>query len=117
MNAMALAVDTRFGAPINTAQNQTTVLNIQSGDRPFPFPISQVQVKAADASIQPVADRFVQGEQQMNILAFWVPLASALLGLLLIVVAIVRRKPARRGGAGPGNGCEQPTAVGHARPG
>jgi hypothetical protein len=103
VNAMTLAVDARFGAPINTAQNQTTVLNIQSGDATVPLlDLSQVQVETADASIQSVAENLVQGERQLNLLAFWVPLASALLGLLLIALAIVRRKPGQRGGTGTG---------------
>ncbi|QDQ93027.1 DUF3068 domain-containing protein [Rhodococcus sp. WB9] len=98
VNAMTLAVDTRFGAPINTAQNQTTVLNIQSGDATVPLlDLSQVQVETSEASIQSVAQKFVEGERQLNILAVWVPLASALMGLLLVVVAIVRRKPGAHG--------------------
>ncbi|KXF53447.1 hypothetical protein AXA44_08255 [Rhodococcus sp. SC4] len=103
VNAMTLAVDTRFGAPINTAQNQTTVLNIQSGNMTVPLlDLSQVRVETSDASIQSVAEKLVQGERQLNVLAFWVPLTSALLGLFLIAVAIIRRKPGHRGGTGTG---------------
>ncbi|PBC39467.1 hypothetical protein CJ179_36190 [Rhodococcus sp. ACS1] len=99
VNSMTLSVDTRFGAPINTEQNQTTVLNLLSGDATVPLlDLSQVQVATADASIQAVADNFAQGERQLDLMALWVPLVSALLGLVLIVIGFLRRKP--RAGAG-----------------
>ncbi|PBC39455.1 hypothetical protein CJ179_36125 [Rhodococcus sp. ACS1] len=101
-NTTTLAVDTRFGAPINTAQTQTTVLNVQSGNAIIPLlDLSQVQVQTSDASIQSAVQKFVQGERQLNLLTVWVPLASALLGALLIIVAIIRRTPTERGD-GPG---------------
>lgn len=99
VNSMALAIDTRFGAPINTAQNQTTVLNVQSGDATVPLlDLSQVQVKISDASVQSIAEGLAQGERQLDVIAVWVPIASALLGLILVTVAFIRRKPGEGGG-------------------
>lgn len=98
VNMLDAAVDTHFGTPIRIAQNQTAVLNIASGGALVPLlDLSQVRAQTSDASIQKVADKVARGERQLKIAEFWVPLVSALVGVLLLVVAIVRRKPGRGG--------------------
>lgn len=98
VNSITIAADTRFGTPLNIAQNQTTMLNVQSGNETVPLlDLSQVRAETSNASIQAGAEKLAQGERQLNLLAFWVPLTSALLGLLLVAVAIVRRKSDQRG--------------------
>jgi hypothetical protein len=94
VNSMALSVDTRFGAPIKMEQDQTTVLNLKSGSTIIPLlDLSQVQVATSEASIQSTATNLAKSERQLDIMALWVPLGSALLGLILIITGIVRRHP------------------------
>ncbi|OLL20311.1 hypothetical protein BKE56_010300 [Rhodococcus sp. M8] len=98
VNELTLAVDTRFGSPLNSAQNRTTVLGIQSEDAAVPLvDLSQLQIATSEASIQASAAKFATNERKLNIVGVWVPLASALSGLVLIAVAILRRKPEHHG--------------------
>lgn len=97
-NRMDLAIDSHLGAPVNFTQNQTTVLNIASGDTTVPFlDLYQVRMETSDASIRMVTEKVARAERLLKIAGFWVPLVSALSGALLVVVAIVRRRPVHHG--------------------
>lgn len=87
-------VDTRFGTPLRTVQDQTTVLNVQAGGELIPLlELSRAVVGTDDASVANAASRLSSSQTVLDIVSKWLPLLLTVIGVVLIVVGFVRRNP------------------------
>ena len=85
-------VDTRFGTPLRTVQDQTTVLNMKAGDELIPLlDLSRAVVSTDNASVANAASKLSSSENMLDIVAEWLPLLLTAIGVVLIVVGIARR--------------------------
>ncbi|MFZ2528732.1 MAG: porin PorA family protein [Rhodococcus sp. (in: high G+C Gram-positive bacteria)] len=88
-------VDQRFGTPLRTVQDQTTVLNMQAGDELIPLlDLSRAVVNTDDASVASAAAELSSSQTMLDIVSKWLPLLLTVIGVALIVVAFIRRNPA-----------------------
>lgn len=93
-NTIEMFVDKRFGAPLRTVQDQTTVLNVAAGDTLLPvIDLSRSRIGTDDASAADAASELSSSQWMLDAVSRWVPLGLVVLGALLILAGIVRRKP------------------------
>jgi len=89
-----LNIDTRFGSTVRSVQDQTTVLNMQAGEELIPLlDLSRAVVGTDDASVADTASKLSSSETMLDIVSKWLPLLLTVIGVVLIVVAFLRRRP------------------------
>ena len=94
INNVDLAVDTRFGGPTKIMQDQTTVLNLRSGNTLIPVvDLSRITVATADTSVATITSDLNKAERQLDLFAIWGPIGLVLVGGLLLLFAFLRRTP------------------------
>ncbi|WP_420752782.1 porin PorA family protein [Rhodococcus sp. O3] len=87
-------IDTRFGSPLRSVQDQTTVLNMKNGDELIPLlDLSRAVVSTDDASVANTASKLSSSETMLDIVSKWLPLLLTVIGVVLIAVAFLRRRP------------------------
>ncbi|OUS92240.1 porin PorA family protein [Rhodococcus sp. NCIMB 12038] len=94
-NVATLAVDQRFGAPldVNQAQSMYVTVPVNGEDVPV-LPLSTVKLHTADSEITALAGDLSKNGSLLSVLGVWLPIGLAVLGVLLIVIAAARwRKP------------------------
>jgi hypothetical protein len=86
--------DTTFGAPLDSRIKQTIVASAALAGQELPLlPVLDINLSQTPASIQEVSDQVDTAGKQLSLLETWLPLALVVIGVALIVIAIVRRKP------------------------
>lgn len=115
INSVAVWVDSDFGAPFKNEQDQTTVLNMQVDGKTIPLmDMSQIKVATSDESITTAADKLSKSQTQLNLLGIWAPLGLAIIGVVLIVVGFLRRRPSPAAtAAGETNAADRTTTDRH----
>ncbi len=94
-NALNVAVDSALGLPITAAQQQKVVAGVEAdGKRIDLLPVMALDIKTTDASADTSADKARSAGEKLNLLADYIPLAALILGVVVIVIGIVRRRPA-----------------------
>ena len=90
-----LYADTKLGAPIESATQRTITANVSLGAQTIPLlPVLDVNLTQTPASVQELADRVNSDATKLALLGTWLPLAALIIGVLLIGLAVIRRKPA-----------------------
>lgn len=96
-NALNVAVDRKLGTPITATQRQQVVAGVEvGGQRVDLLPVSAFDIKTTEASAKASAERANSAANKLRLVADIVPLGSIALGLVLLVIGIVRRRPAAR---------------------
>ncbi|MEU4812965.1 porin PorA family protein [Nocardia fluminea] len=89
-----VAVDKKLGLPITAAQSQKVVAGVEvGGQRIDLLPVMVIDVKSTDAAGKASADRMKSAADKLALVEDYIPLGLVIVGALLIVVGIVRRRP------------------------
>ncbi|TQC38992.1 DUF3068 domain-containing protein [Rhodococcus sp. WS4] len=94
-NAVKLAVDTQFGAPLDVDQVQSMYVTVPVNGVNVPvLPLSTVRLQTADSEVTKLADNLSENATLLTILGVWLPAVMAVVGLLLVVLGCKRwRRP------------------------
>jgi DUF3068 family protein len=91
-NQVRLAIDTKFGAPVATAQTQTVTVNIDTGAKPVPLvALSRLHVDETPASVKNTAAFLSKAGTMLALASLWLPLGLVIVGLALVVAGVRRR--------------------------
>lgn len=103
-------VDTTLGAPLDSTIKQTIVASASLGGQELTLlPVLDLNLGQTPASIQERADQVDSLSTQLSLFGTWLPLALLVIGVVLVVFAIIRRKPKA---TGPGSAAQgQPSAT------
>lgn len=88
--------DAKLGAPLDTKINRQVVANVALGGTPIPLlPVLAIDVTADQASVQAAANDAAGASRTLSWIQWWGPLILAILGLVLIGLALFlgRRTP------------------------
>ena len=97
-NDVAIAVDSQLGVPVRTAQTQTVVVNIDAGSQLVPLTtLSKTQLASTDDSVQTSADNAAKTASKLTLIQNRIPLVLTVLGALLLLVGLLRRRPVEGG--------------------
>ncbi|HET9141444.1 porin PorA family protein [Actinophytocola sp.] len=90
-----LWADTTLGVPLDSTLKQTILASASVGGQDLSLlSVLDVTLNQTPASIQEYADQAATASTQLSLLGTWLPIALLAVGVILIVVAIIRRKPA-----------------------
>ncbi|MEU1208705.1 porin PorA family protein [Nocardia sp. NPDC005825] len=93
-NQLNVAVDSELGLPITATQQQQVVAGLEAGGQHIDLlPVMALDIKTTDASSRASADQVKSASSKLRLVADYLPLAAALLGVAAIVAGIVRRRP------------------------
>lgn len=87
--------DATLGAPIESAIERTIVATATlPGQQPIPLlGVLELDLTQTPGSVQERADQAASNATLLNWLSVWIPVALLVIGVLLVVVAIIRRRP------------------------
>ncbi|HEU5474663.1 MAG TPA: porin PorA family protein [Actinophytocola sp.] len=89
-----LWADTELGAPLDSTIKQTiTAAAAIAGQNLELLAVLDLSLNQTPASIQEYADQTDSASTQLALLSIWLPVALLAIGVVLIVFAILRRKP------------------------
>ncbi|HEU5475753.1 MAG TPA: porin PorA family protein [Actinophytocola sp.] len=104
--------DAKLGSPVDSTIERTIMASAALGAVAVPLiPVLDVTLSQTPESVQERADWAQSRSTQLDLISIWLPIGLVVLGGVLIVVAIVRRKPpAARPAMATGPGRAAPTA-------
>jgi hypothetical protein len=106
-------VDKQTGVAIEQTISQKIIANAALGTAPVPLlPASAVDLAVTSASSDSLADKARSAGRLLILVRTGVPVALLVIGVLLIVVAVLRRKKPGPDSAGPGPVAEEPAVAG-----
>ncbi|MFF0501940.1 porin PorA family protein [Nocardia aobensis] len=90
-------VDEQLGVPVDASVHRTITALANLGPRPLTLlPVLDTNVRSTPDSVQFVADKAASSGRLLTIISVWTPIVLLALGIVLVALAIVRRKPAVR---------------------
>jgi len=92
--------DTKLGVPIDTEINRTIVANVSAVDIPL-IPVLSIDVTEDQASVKAAADKASSATTKLTWLRTWGPFLLVILGLVLALLGLGRRKPPTTAAAEP----------------
>jgi hypothetical protein len=88
-------VDQQTGLVVDTTEDQQIIANATVAGATVPLlPVMAVKVQLTPASVADLADKATSAGRLLLLIGVVAPLALAVIGLLLIVLAVIRRSPA-----------------------
>ncbi len=95
-NTTSVWIDTELGSPLKMAQDQTISLYATLGDTPHPIlDLSRLQLESDADSVKELVDTASSNATKIALVQVYVPIALAVLGLLLIVAGFLRGRSGR----------------------
>ncbi len=93
-SSYGLWADTTLGAPLDSSLKQTIVASASLGGQEIALlPVLDLNLSQTPASIQERADQVDSLSTQLSLVGTWLPIAMLVIGVALIVVTIIRRRP------------------------
>lgn len=93
-STIGVSIDQTLGTPVDGALKQQVTANIAVGENNLPLmPILALDTTLTDDSVTSAADTASTTSTQLSLIKLWVPLVLTILGLALIVLGVIRRKP------------------------
>jgi hypothetical protein len=94
-NTYGLWADTALGAPLDTSLKQTIVAATSLGGQSMQLlPVLDLDLAQTQASVQELADEVDSLSTKLSLAGTWLPIGLAVIGVALVVLAVIRRKPA-----------------------
>ncbi|WP_207770264.1 porin PorA family protein [Frankia canadensis] len=104
-------VDQQTGLVVDTTQDQRIIASVADAGRAIQLlPVMSVKVKLTSASVTELADKAASGGRLLILIGVVAPLALAAVGLLLIIVAVIRRTRTAANPSAAGAASDRPTA-------
>ena len=94
ISKVALSADQTLGTPIDGALNQQVIANVEvDGQNVSLIPVLALDTTLTDQSIADAASAAASQSRMLFLLSVVTPIALAVLGLVLVIVGVVRRRP------------------------
>lgn len=94
ISTVALSADQTLGTPIDGALNQQVIANVEvGGENVSLIPVLALDTTLTDQSIADAASAASSQSRMLFLLSVVTPIALAVLGLVLVIVGVLRRRP------------------------